>query len=270
MDVAVAYVELLRAECRRAITLQIRADAAEVARLTSSYAKTGEGRKADADRAATELANRETDLLEFEGDVLTRSARLAELLNLDPSIRLHPTDGWVVPSPMVPAPIPLSELIGTAMLQRPELAAQCSAIRESFLALRAQQILPFSPQMMVGFSSGGFGGGSNRQDLGAQSLFGNFDSRVDIDVVTYWTLQNMGLGNRAMISATAPAWSEQLPTTGGARPGPLRRGQRLCSIPCSLCPDRHGRASRPCSRRRFSRGPDPDSRARGFADRSSR
>jgi outer membrane protein TolC len=208
MDVSVGYVELLRAECRRALALQIRADAAEVARLTANYARTGEGRKADADRAATELAGRETDLLEFEGEVLTNSARLAQMLNLDPAIRLHPADGWVVPAPLVPAPIPLSELIGTAMLQRPELAAQRSAIRESFLQLRAQQVLPFSPQVMAGLSAGGFGGGSNRQDLGAQSLFGSFDSRVDVDVVTYWTLQNMGLGNRAMIAAARARLSQ--------------------------------------------------------------
>jgi outer membrane protein TolC len=208
MEVAVAYVALLRAECRRAISLQIRADAAEVARLTANYSKTGEGRKADADRAATELTLRETDTLEFEGEVLIASAQLAQLLNLDPATRLHPTDGWVVPAPLVPAPIPLSELLGTAMMQRPELAAQRSAIQEAFLGLRAQQILPFSPQVMAGFSSGGFGGGSNRQDLGAQSLFGDFASRVDVDVVTYWTLQNMGLGNRAMIAAARARLSQ--------------------------------------------------------------
>ena len=208
MDVAVAYVDLLRAECRRAISLQIRADAAEVARLTAAYFKTGEGRKADADRAATELTLRETDTLEFEGEVLTASAQLAQLLNLNPATRLHPTDGWVVPAPLVPAPIPMSELLGTAMMQRPELAAQRSAIQEAFLGLRAQQILPFSPQVMAGFSSGGFGGGSNRQDLGAQSLFGDFGARVDVDVVTYWTLQNMGLGNRAMIAAARARLSQ--------------------------------------------------------------
>ncbi|HEX4147910.1 MAG TPA: TolC family protein [Pirellulales bacterium] len=197
----VAYVELLRAECRRAVSLQIRGEAAEVARLTAAYAQTGEGRKADADRAATELANRQTDTLAADGDVLLASARLAQVLNLDPSTRLHATDGWVVPAPIVPAPIPLNELIVTALLRRPELAAQRSAIQTALLNLQAARLLPFSPQMMVGFSSGGFGGGSNRQDLNAAALFSSFDARVDIDVVTYWTLQNMGLGNRAQIAA---------------------------------------------------------------------
>ncbi len=208
LDVAIAYIELLRAECRRAITLQIRADVAEVARLTGNYAKIGEGREADAERAATELALRDTDVLEFESEVLIASARLAQLLNLNPATRLHATDGWVVPAPLVPAPIPLSQLIGTAMLQRPELAAQRSAVQEAFLGLQTQRLLPFSPQAMIGLSSGGFGGGGNNPALGAQSEFGEFASRVDIEVVTYWTLQNLGLGNRAMIAAAGARLSQ--------------------------------------------------------------
>jgi outer membrane protein TolC len=201
LDVALAYVELLRAEGRRAVAVQIRADVAEVVRLTGNYAATGVGRKADAHRAATELSLRNTEILAFEGEVRIASAQLARLLHLDPSTRLHPIDGWVVPAPMVPSPIPLSELIGTAMMQHPELAAQRSAIRETFFGLQAQRLLPFSPQVMVGFSSAGFGGGGNAQDLGAQSEFGNFAPRVDIEVVTYWTLQNLGLGNAAQIAA---------------------------------------------------------------------
>ena len=73
--------------------------------------QTGEGRQADANRAATELARRETDVLEAEGNVITASARLAQLLNLNPATRLHPNEAWVVPTPLVPEPIPLRELI---------------------------------------------------------------------------------------------------------------------------------------------------------------
>ncbi|HVW39679.1 MAG TPA: hypothetical protein VHB99_20315, partial [Pirellulales bacterium] len=79
--VALAYVELLQAAGRRAIAIGIRDDAAEIARLTAAYARTGQGRQADADRAATELGKRETDLLVTEGELLMASARLAQLLN---------------------------------------------------------------------------------------------------------------------------------------------------------------------------------------------
>ncbi|HEX3870659.1 MAG TPA: TolC family protein, partial [Pirellulales bacterium] len=199
LRVATAYVELLRAECVRAIAIQIRDEAAEVARLTANYASTGEGRRSDADRAATEYSRREADILQAEGDVLLASARLSQLLNLDPSIRLHSADGWVVPSPIVPDPIPMSELITIALLRRPELEARRSSIQEALINLRGARILPFSPQVMLGFSAGGFGGGSNKQNLGVPSSFSPLAARTDTDVVMYWTLQNMGFGNRAMI-----------------------------------------------------------------------
>ncbi len=194
-----AYVELLQTECARAIAIQVRDEAGEVARLTANYAKTGEGRHSDADRAATEFSRRQADILQAEGQVLVASARLSQLLNLDPSIRLHCTDGWVVPTPIVPDPIPMSELIAIALLRRPELEARRSAIQEALLNLRGAKVLPFSPQVMLGFSAGGFGGGSNKQDLGVPSSFSPLASRTDTDVVMYWTLQNMGFGNRAMI-----------------------------------------------------------------------
>ncbi|MDB5390520.1 MAG: outer membrane protein, partial [Planctomycetaceae bacterium] len=34
-----------------------------------------------------------------------------------------------------------------------------------------------------------------------QSRFGNFAGRPDFDVATYWTLRNLGIGNKAMIDA---------------------------------------------------------------------
>jgi outer membrane protein TolC len=201
LRVATAYVELLRTECLRAIAVQVRDHAAEVARLTGNFAQTGEGRRSDADRAATEYAQRESDVLNADALVLIASARLSQLLNLDPSVRMHATDGWVVPAPVVPDPIPLGELVAMAMLQRPELAAQRSAVQETLLSLRSAELLPFSPQVMIGLSAGGFGGGSNRQDLGAQSNFSGLDNRVDLDAIFFWTLQNMGFGNRAQVDA---------------------------------------------------------------------
>src|SRR5262249_31924131 len=70
---ATGYVELLRAEGHRAVALQNRADAAEVARVTAGFARTGQGRQADADRAAAELEQRNADILRAEGEVLTAS-----------------------------------------------------------------------------------------------------------------------------------------------------------------------------------------------------
>ena len=147
----------------RAVSLQMRDETAKVAKVTRDYARIGEGRPADADRAATELAQREVDVVEAEGKrpAWSRRARaMPDLESRPSSTRLHVTDEWVVPIPLVPEPIPLQELIAIAMLQRPDLAERRAAIQEAFLAFRGSQVLPFSPTTLVGLlPPGTFGGG---------------------------------------------------------------------------------------------------------------
>jgi outer membrane protein TolC len=200
LRVATAYLELLRAEGHVAVSTKSREEAREVARVTANYAKTGQGRQADADRAATELEQREADVSRSEGEVLTASARLCELLSLDPAVRLRPIDGWVVPAPVVPDPIPVAELIAIALAQRPELQERQAAVRAAFLELRGAKLLPFSPNVILGYSAGSFGGGSEvATALLGQPRFDSFAGRQDFDIVVYWTLRNLGVGNVAMI-----------------------------------------------------------------------
>jgi outer membrane protein TolC len=208
LRVATAYLELLRAEGRRALALQIRDEAQEVARVTANYAKAGQGRQADADRAATELEQRQADVDQAEGEVLTASARLCQLLSLDPSVRLHAVDGWVVPAPLVPDPIPLTELLAIALTQRPELAERQAAIRAALLELHGAKALPFSPNVILGYSAGTFGGGSNLASEGIvqpdgsvlrQPRFDSFGARQDFDAVVFWSLRNLGVGNVALV-----------------------------------------------------------------------
>ena len=207
LRVYLAYLDLLRGDGRRAISAQNRTEAAELARLTDVYARAGQGRKADADRAAVELRRRDADLTQAEADILTSSARLCQLLNLDPSTRLKPIDGWVVPTPLVPDPVPLPELLAIALLQRPELAARRSEVRQMLYDLSLAKVLPFSPNVILGFSTGGFAGGSDlvSQPGGFGGMtgprFSTLDGRTDFDVVVFWTFRNLGVGNVAPIRA---------------------------------------------------------------------
>lgn len=205
LQVANGYMDLLRAEAHRAIALQNREDAHDIARLMLASARRGRGRDADANRAKSEYLLRINDVIEAEKNMLVASARLAQLLNLPPSVQLHGIDGWVVPTPLVPQPTPMSALLLIAINQRPELAARRAAIRVATDQLRAAQVLPLSPNLWAGFSAGTFGGGSN---LVAQPggfggfsgpYFGNFAPREDVDAILYWTAQNMGAGNWAQI-----------------------------------------------------------------------
>jgi len=212
LQVCRAYLELLRGEGRRAIAAKNRAEGAEIARLTEAYARAGQGRKADADRAMVELKKRDAEITQAEADTLTASARLCQLLNLDPSTRLKPIEGWVVPTPLVPDPVPLPDLLAIALMERPELAARRSEVQSTLYELSLAKVLPFSPNVILGFSSGAFGGGSNLISTppgfiagdGSRVIgprFGNFDGRADFDVVVFWTFRNMGVGNIALVRA---------------------------------------------------------------------
>ena len=75
LRVALAYSELLRADSRRAIARENRENAAEVARLTQAYVAAGQGRKADADRAAVQLQREDLNMIQADQDTLTASVR---------------------------------------------------------------------------------------------------------------------------------------------------------------------------------------------------
>ncbi len=196
LQTTLAYCDLLRAEGARAVALQVRDEGDRVYRLVAAYAKVGQNKQSDADRAATELARRQAAVDQLDGEVQIASARLCEVLNLDPSVRLHPTDAWVVPAQIVPPPMPVGELITVALLHRPELAERRTVIREALLTLQGARALPFSPTVLIGFSAGGFGGGSNL----VTPVFGGFGGRTDFDAVTYWSLRNLGVGNIALMN----------------------------------------------------------------------
>jgi outer membrane protein TolC len=210
LRVSLGYVDLLGAEGRRAVAARNRAEATEVARLTAEYANAGQGKKSDADRAAVELRRRDADITQAEADLLSASARVAQLLNLDPATRLKAVEGYVVPAPLVPDSVPLAELLAIALLQRPELAARRAEIQAAIYELSLAKVLPFSPNVILGFSAGGFGGGSNLVSSPSGFVsgtgqritaprFGDIGGRTDTDVVVYWTFRNLGVGNLAEV-----------------------------------------------------------------------
>jgi outer membrane protein TolC len=209
LDVALSYCDLVRAQGMRSVAIVSREDARELARLTAAYLESGQGRKADADRAATEKARRDARLVEAQGEVVRASANLCRLLHLDPSIRLHAVDNQVIPRSIVPEPIPLPELLAIALMCRPDLNERRAASARALTGLRAAKMLPFSPTLFIGFSAGGFGGGSDVASAPVTSLpfgrgqatFTTLDDREDFDVMAYWTLQNLGVGNKSLIEA---------------------------------------------------------------------
>ena len=81
----------------------------EVYRLTKDYADAGEGREADAHRALSQWKRRRARWSRKPRKTLAvTAARLANRLNLDPSVRLEPIGGPLVPLNLDPISTRLS------------------------------------------------------------------------------------------------------------------------------------------------------------------
>ncbi|MBN9121260.1 MAG: TolC family protein, partial [Planctomycetes bacterium] len=195
LDVAARYLELIGAEARLAVLLRAEADLAEVVRLTAEHARVGQGRRADENRARANLDLLRNDLRRAEEEVGVASARLCRLLNLDPSTRLRTPGGGVRPLRLVPEDADVEALIAQALGARPELLARSAAVAEAQTRTRQERVRPFLPLVSVGYSAGGFGGSVTSSD------FGSLGGRSEFDVTAVWTVQNLGLGNRARVRA---------------------------------------------------------------------
>jgi outer membrane protein TolC len=197
LAVAVQYFALLGAEARVEALRRSIAEIEDVARVTADFARTGQGRQADADRAASEARLLQIQLQQAEEDAAVAAAELARLLDLDPSARLRPAVASLAPLDLVPPEEPLRRLVETAVANRPEVAAGTANIRAAEARLQEERVRPFVPLLSAGYSAGGFGGGSDQ----TTPRFGLVSGRSDFDVLAVWSLRNLGLGNRSIINA---------------------------------------------------------------------
>jgi outer membrane protein TolC len=190
LQAAAAYVSLVRAQSQTAVFEEAIQHSERLAKITSDFARVGEGYEADSQRTAAALAARRRQLLQAREEMQVASATLAAILRLDPTTTLFATDGQPVPIAMVSESDALDDLIGQGIAARPEVMRQEALLAESFTRTDQEHWRPWLPHVYAGFSGGGFGGNSN-------SDIERFSDRSDLDVAAIWELENFGLGNAA-------------------------------------------------------------------------
>jgi len=201
LDAALAYLELLDAAQAIAIAQDELAHTAQLAELTDAFARTGQGLPADADRARTEAALRRNGLLRAQERFAVASARLAEVLSVDPGCQLLPCELTVAPMELVAPGVAPCELLTAGLTHRPELRESRCLVAEACERLRREQYAPLVPSLLLGVSYGGFGGG-----VGGNVA--RFHDRADFDALAVWEVRNLGFGERAA-RQTAGAQVEQ-------------------------------------------------------------
>lgn len=190
LTVATAYLELLEAHQDRRILQEMRDRTSELSGLTADFAETGQGLRADADRLETELRMVEDRLVSSRERVEVASARLAQALSVGAAHEIVPVDPTVVPIDLVSSQADEAALISTGLSNRPELKESQALVAAACDEYRRQKYAPFVPSTLLGFSTGGFGGG-----LG--NSIDNVDSRYDFDAVVSWEVRNLGWGEHA-------------------------------------------------------------------------
>ncbi|MFH1265483.1 MAG: TolC family protein [Planctomycetota bacterium] len=190
LETALAYLNLLEATEQHAIAEETFTNARQLADLTATFARTGQGPQADADRARAELVVRENEVTRAEEGVRVASARLNELLSLEPTTSLLPQEPAIVPLDLVERETPLTELLSTSLANRPELAQSRHLVGEAVHRYRREKYAPLLPSALLGVSYDGFGGGEG-------STVGDFRDRFDFDAVAYWEVRNLGFGEGA-------------------------------------------------------------------------
>jgi outer membrane protein TolC len=152
-------------------------------------------------RALVELANRRQALESAQERWQTASAELNRLLRLPPATLVEPLEAPHLHVNLIDRSQSIDDLIAIGLTHRPELASHQALVQATLARLRQEKARPWVPNVLVRgaatnpagtLSSGYFGGGLN-------DSVSNFAGRNTVDVQLLWELQNLGLGNRALV-----------------------------------------------------------------------
>jgi outer membrane protein TolC len=187
---AESYVELQRAHQSKAIAVDTLRRAEELARLTASFARAGQGAQSDADRSAAELAIRTNDVARADEAMAVASARLAEVLHLDALSVIVPKESQVTPIKLVSLDASVQKMVAAGLLGRPELAESRELVEAACERLQREISAPLVPSVLLGLSYGGFGGGEG-------DTVDGYDERFDFDIAAVWEIRNLGWGESA-------------------------------------------------------------------------
>ncbi|MEM9588743.1 MAG: TolC family protein [Planctomycetota bacterium] len=129
-------------------------------------------------------------LIAAHEQVEVASARLAQTISLNGSPRIEPLDVGVFPLQIVSDSDDPPALIGLGLSMRPELKESQALVAAACDAYQREKYAPLVPSVLLGFSTGGFGGGLGNE-------LDDVRGRYDLDAAMSWELRNLGLGERA-------------------------------------------------------------------------
>ncbi len=128
------------------------------------------------------------------------SANLTQVLRLDPRAVVEPLEHDHLQITLIEPGRTLEDLMPIALSNRPEVASRQAMVQSAIAAIRREKARPFIPSVAInGFQTpyemlqaGIFG-------LGVNNKLNQWAGRDDVSIQPVWQLQNLGIGNLALI-----------------------------------------------------------------------
>jgi outer membrane protein TolC len=191
LDVATAYLMWLQAREESRIAGEILDRATDLATMTSSYARAGEGLQADAQLAAVQPLLWKQRRLAAEQRATAAAAALTRLLHLDSDVQLEPSESEIPVIDIYSVDDDVDALVERALTGRPETDRLDSLVAAAENELRAERYGLFVPSVSLRYSTGDFGGGPG-------SSVADSGHRDDLTLQLYWQFDQLGFGHRAV------------------------------------------------------------------------
>lgn len=202
LTVAQCYFEVQEARGRLAGILYSAARAEELVKQIESLAR-GLVPEIEVDRAQVLQADLNQQAAAARTAWRVASARLARALRLCPGSVVIPLEPSYLQVTLISPQYTLDDLVPCGLLNRPELASQKAVVQATLELLRQEKIRPLLPSVVLegdgpdGDFTGGIFGGGKGGDLSGSS------GRANVNLGLVWSLQNLGLGNKARVRGRA-------------------------------------------------------------------
>ena len=188
LDVALTYLDLVRVYGALAINREALSKAEYMLGAAEDASRVGLTKTtADINRARTEVEVRRQERIDLEAEAAVVSARLAQLLLLEPTVDLIPAEGQVLPIELVPVQMSLNELVGIGLNNRPEVAEARAQLAAAETHWTQERFRPLIPNIQMAYYGSQFGGG-------VPGLH-DYAWRNDFMIQVNWELKNLGAGN---------------------------------------------------------------------------
>ncbi len=157
----VQYYSLAFAQASVSAAHQGVMEADELLRISRLRSQTGAGVLADELRAEARLAERQQDLVSALNQLYNVSVALSLTLHLDSAVTLLPDVNELPPVTLVRADLQIDELLGFAMVFRPDLESVRQIAKAAEAATGSTWWSGFGPELALGYQYGGISGHAN-------------------------------------------------------------------------------------------------------------